>query len=289
MYTTTGPRRIVVWTDGSDEAAHAADWAALFAETRNLPLRVLCLPRIRTLVGTGGSAANTGLQAGERRAQALERITADVRRIQAQHPDISTNMQVIHDDLGRPGPEVLDDDDVLVTSPRGYLDLVEQADLEVHAAAHVPAPTIFVPEEADVASHQNMAQTEGRVLLLTGSKFFPAAAAFALATAADLGATMDVVELTGSSEDDAYSHWPDPERSPRAAEAQVRADSSRLRAISPDVPGNFVTLHSQPWSALRDMSATADMAVVGVGCGCGVDVRAVYDLDTCPIAIVPEP
>lgn len=226
MTNADGHLRVVAWTDGSDEAAHATDWAARHAAARALPLSVA--------------------QDGSR----------------------------------RPEPGLLDQGDILVTPPTGYLGMVEQTQLEEHAAARIPAPTVLVPDGAPPAAGAP------RVLLLVGTHFFPAAAFFAFTAAADLGGALDVVRLPTAYDDDYGSG---PEHGPYSVGPHLRAEVAKLRARFLGVAGDFRILPVRPWSALKDVTRGAQLAVLGVGAGCGVDVRAVYDLDTCPVAMVPEP
>jgi universal stress protein family protein len=274
-------RRIVAWTDGSDKAAHAADWAARHAVARALPLHVLYIPRRPALaaVGPGHGFAGTGFAAEDEHGSDLVRVADDVRRLRARYRDLSVNEQVVRDGRRRPEPGLLDRGDILVTWPSGYLELVEQTELEEHAAARVPAPTVFVPDGVVSASSGQC------VLLLTGPRFFPAAARFAFAAAADLGVALDVVRLPGVHDDD---YATDPAHGPYAVGRHLRAEVAKLRGRFLGVPGDSYTLGVRPWSALRAMADGAELAVLGTGVGCGVDVRAVYDLDTCPVAIVPS-
>jgi hypothetical protein len=277
-------RRIVAWTDGSDQAAHSADWAAQHAVARSLPLHVLRFPRIAALVGSDHAHDFAGDSAVEDRGTpATVTIAAEASRLRSRYPDLPVSVEIVQDGREQPGPGLLHHDDVLVTWPSGYLDLVGQTELEAHVASHVPVPTVFVPNGwADAAAGP-------RVLLLAGSRFFPSAALFAFAAASDLGAAMNLVRLPTPAAAEGDDYWIDRERSPYAAGPHLRAELAKLQARFPDVHCDFVTLRIHQWAELRAMTRTAHLAVLGVGCGCGVDVRAVYDLDTCPVAIVPEP
>ncbi|MBR7827146.1 universal stress protein [Actinospica sp. MGRD01-02] len=280
-------RRVVAWTNGSDEAAHATDWAARHAMARALPLHVLYVPRFDAPVGQGsspghsspGHAAEGGDLASD--ASDMERVDACLSRLRAQYPDLAVTEQAVLYGRRCPGPGLVDPEDILVTWPSGYLELAEQTELHVHAAARLPAPTVFVPlNEA--------AQPSGRrVLLLTGPRFFPAAASFAFAAATDLGVAMDVVRLPC-----AYDEFLDEPRpaahGPYSLGPRLRSEIAGMQARFLGVPGEFYSLGDRPWPALRTMTRAAQLAVLGAGAGSGVDMRAVYDLGTCPVAVVPE-
>jgi hypothetical protein len=282
MTDTSRFRRIVAWMDGTDEAAYAADWAARHAAARGLPLHVLCIPRLAAPVSAGPAHgyADTGYAGDPPGPPDVIRAAEDVRRLRERHPDLPVSERVAQHSCHRPEPELLHHGDILVTSPSGYLELVGQAELEEHAAARVPAPTVFVPEFAVPAEGWR------RVLLLTGPRYCPAAAFFAFAAAADLGTTLDVVHLPAAYDED-YGYRP--EVGPYAVGPHVRAEVAKLRGRFLGVTGEFRALGARhSWSALHAMTSTAHLAVTGVGAGCGVDVRALYDLDTCPVAVVPE-
>lgn len=274
-------RRIVAWTDGSDDAAHAVDWAARHAMARALPLHVLYIPRRRTLaaVGPGHGFDGLGFAVENEHPREMVRVADHVRRLRALYQDLRVSEQFVRDGHRVPEPGLLDRDDILVTWPSGYLELVEQTALEEHAAARVPAPTVFVPGSVAPGSSGQ------HVLLLTGSRFFPTAACFAFAAAAQLGVALDVVRLPGVYDED-YATAPG--RGPYAVGRHMRTELAKLRGQFLGLPGDSYTLGARPWPALRTMAGAAQLAVLGVGAGCGVDVRAVYDLDICPVAMVPE-
>jgi hypothetical protein len=247
-----------------------------------MPLHVLYIPRLAVAAGVGHapSSAHDVYSDVDQDASDTVRFAEDIRRLRAGHEGLSVSEQVIRHGCHRPERELLDRDDILVTSPAGYLELVGQTELEEHVAARVPVPVVFVPDR--VAS----GTSEQRVLLLTGPRFFATAASFAFAAAADLGMAMDVVRLPATYDGD-YYHL-DTEPAPHALEPRLRAELAKLQARFPGVPCDIHVLRARPWSALRAMTSAAHLAVLGVGAGCGVDVRAMYDLGTCPVAAVPN-
>lgn len=274
MSETRSYQRIVAWTNGSEEAGHATEWAARHAAARALPLHVLRVPRMAALA-RAARASGPVLGSGETMPTA-----DDTRRLQAEYPSLQVSGETVEDNCGLPGPGLLKPDDILVTWPGGYLDLLERPDPDEQAAAHIPVPAVFVPRDAPITSLRR------RVLLLTAPWFFREAASFAFTVAAELGAAMDVVRVPTD-----YDYMVEPGYSEGVSYAvgqHVRSELAKLRGHFLGVPGDVHTLGARPWSDLRELTREADLAVLGVGTGRGVDVRAVYDLDTCPVAVVPE-
>lgn len=270
-------QRVVAWTNGTEEAGHATEWAAHHAMARALPLHVLRVPRV---VALAGAAHTPGGVMDDHRAFETAPVTDDIRILQTEYPSLQVSGQTVENSLGSLGPGLLAPRDILVTWPSGYLDLLERPDPDEQAAAHIPIPTVFVPQEAPITS------TWHRVLLLTAPWFFREAASFAFTAAAELGAAMDIVRVPTD-----YDDLIESERAggdPYAVSPHIRAELAKLRGHFLGVPGDVRTLGARPWSDLRELTREADLAVLGVGTGRGVDVRAVYDLSTCPVAIVPE-
>lgn len=284
--TERSPRRIVVWADGS---AQAPAWAAHHAVARALPLHVLHFPGIVASADAlaGSSARGAGFAATDSGAVDVVEAAHVVRRIRARHAQLTVTVQMVHDGRALPDRRLVGPGDVLVTGPKGYLDLADLRASEGRAASTdadaARVPVVIVPERR--ASRSRDAR---RILLLIGERLSPAAASFAFAAAADLGLPLDAVHV--APDDGAFGddYWIDPTGSTFVSEPRLRDELAALHTRHPDVRMTFSTLRTEPWMTLRAMAQAADLAVLTDGSDCAADLRALLEFGACPIAVIRE-
>lgn len=181
MAANESPRRIVAWVDGSAHAPSTVAWAAQHAAARALPLHLLRSSAVAVAAGPRAVSARPGFAERGLGAADIVRLAHDVRRISADHRELRVTFQVLPLASGCPGAAQLDDGDVLVTGPNGFLRLAGDDTL--------PGPVVIVPERSGPGTGNR------KVLLLTGHRFSRALAAFAFSAAADLGAPLDLVRV----------------------------------------------------------------------------------------------
>lgn len=274
------PRRIVVWAEGPEEAARAADWAAAHAAARALPLHVVQVAEVGRPASAAGPAAPGGaaFAASDRAAVDVVRLARRLHRIRALHPGLRATVGLVeiadaapaHGLAAEPG-------DLLVTGTAGFLRLAERA------RGSGPVPMVVVPDRAV----GDTGAVRRRLLLLTGSHLSPGPAAFAFHTAADLGARLDVVRLLPQDGTFGDDYWIDTGRSAYRAESWLQNELSKLRARFPAVTGSVAILRARPWTTLRTMARGAHLAVLGDE-ETGRDPRALLEFGLCPVALVPE-
>lgn len=284
--TERSPRRIVVWADGS---AQAPAWAAHHAAARALPLHVLHFPGIVASAGAlaGSSARGAGFAATDSGAVDVVEAAHAVRRIRARHAHLTVTVQMVHDGRVCPDRRLVGPGDVLVTGPKGYLDLAGLRDSEGQAEStgadpdHVPV--VIVPERP-----VSRGRDARRILLLVGERLSPAAASFAFAAAADLGLPLDAVHV--APDDGAFGddYWIDPTGSSFVSEPRLRDELATLHARHPDVRMTFSTLRTEPWMTLRAMAKAADLAVLTDGPESAKDLRVLLEFGACPVAVIRE-
>ena len=276
----------MVWADGS---AQAPAWAAHHAVARELPLHVLHFPRMVASAGALAESGARGAGFAEADSGAVDMVEAThaVRRIRARHAQLTVTVQMVHDGRAHPDRRLVGPGDVLVTGPRGYLDLAELRASESPAAindadpAHVPV--VIVPERRTTRGRDSR-----RILLLVGERLSPAAASFAFAAAADLGLPVDAVHV--APDDGAFGddYWIDPTGSSFVSEPRLRNQLDALHTRHPDVRMTFSTLRTEPWMTLRAMAQAADLAVLTDGPDGAADLRALLEFGACPIAVIRQ-
>jgi hypothetical protein len=282
MTTYQSPRRIVVWTDGTAAAAHATGWAAAHAAARALPLHVVHLADARILAEAGRpGSAGADFAARHQTALDLAELAQEMHCIHDLVPALPVTAEVAEDDARHPGsPPPTAPGDLLVTGTSGLGPLTADGDGK---PKDPPVPLVVVPDtpqgERDCS--------KCTMLLLSGPRLSPAAAAFAFHTAADLGATLDVVRLAPQGGAFGDDYWIEPGHPEYRAEPRMQHELSKLRADFPTVPGRCLILRTRPLSTLRTMARSAHLAVLGGGPDVGRNLRAMLELAACPIAVVP--
>lgn len=279
------PRRIVVWADGTADEARAAGWAAAHAAARALPLHLVHVAAAGEVAEAGHAGAGGAAFASRNQtAMDMVRLAQDARRIRGLYPGLAVTAETVEDgEDGEPFPPQPSGEpgDLLVTGTFGFLRLVPG---DGDGAAREQMPVVVIPDAPPGEAH---GAPRRRLLLLTGPQLSPDTAAFAFATAADLGASLDAVRV--DPQDGAFGddYWIDAGRSAYRAESRLQNELAKLRARFPTVPGVAVTLRTRPWATLRTMACSTHLAVVGGGPDAGRDLKVLLELAVCPVAVCP--
>jgi nucleotide-binding universal stress UspA family protein len=297
-----GTRRIVAGVDGSDNAWHAALWAAREAQARNLPLTLvhaLHLPN-----GSTAPLEPTGY-AGRRQRAGAEFIEELTERVHARHPGVEIKPELsphspTHRLIKLSAPDAL-----VVTGTRGHggftgllLGSVSRA-----LAAHANGPLVVVrgpdPEEAD-----------GPVVLGVGLDPADAAVEFAFSAARRYGTTVRAVRAwwpsapgVGLGTPEGLSMGLGVSHSPYLPELQFtdeQAETEAARAIErvcsrfPGVPVEIAVIEGNAVPAVCEASADARLIVVGarrhrgpLATGAGYVVEGLLAHAPVPVAVVP--
>jgi len=280
------PLRVVVWADGTAAAAHAAGWAAAHAAARALPLHVVHIAEYLASADAGGGATGgAGFAARNRTAMDVAQLAQEMTCIHDLRPELTVTAEIAaHSDPNPGGHPPTEPGDLVVTGAAGYLLLT--ADLTGAAQRQPPVPVVVVSDRP--GSRTAREGTRCRILLLTGPRLSPGSADFAFRTAADLGATLDVVRVAPQGGTFGDDYWVEPGRSAYRAEPRMQHEMARLRARFPSVPGVVAILRTRPWATLRAMARNAHLAVVGGGPDAAQDLNVLLKLGVCAVAVVPD-
>lgn len=281
MMTNQRIRRLVAWADFTPESDRAAQWAARHAEARALPLHLLHTADVS--VPAARSAARTAGR-GPDEAHPVEAVhlALDADQLTKQHRGLTVTTQVVEGDHGRPAAEHLEPGDVLVTGTFGYRELGAGPGPDPRPATALGVPIVIVPADPRPTPPRR------RLLLLTASHLPGAAAAFAFTTAADLGATLDVVRVAPQSAAFGDDYWIDSVRQPYRVESRLKAALDATHHQHPQVVWNTATLRVGPWRTLRAMAESAQLAILpGDYRTASAALRVLLDAGSCPVVLVP--
>ena len=279
---------IVVGTDGSEPSLRAVDWATREAVLRDVPLRIVSIcaikPRINWVIPPGSGcgslceAAGRALQeAGDRADTAAHGLTIDTSLI-----------------AGEPAPVLADaarNTLMLVVGSGGMSGLATTAFGSVtrHAAAHAPC-TVVVHRDETSAQHRI-------VVGIRDVDDSEAALDFAFDEASHRGVHLLAVQAWhGSRPAGAGGSAVKPKRVSSEAFLRLARLLEPWQEKYPDVEVGAEVIHARPAQALAEITASADLLVLGRHCGClsGMDSRlgpttlAVLEHADGPIAIVPD-
>ncbi len=143
---------IVVGTDGSEEALFAVEWAALEAERRRLPLRIVAVPVMpKRMREPNASPATVAHYLRENARQALD--AAD-RRVKELVPEHATETELLS---GAPAVALIKaaaDASLLVVGAHGgsALGAMVLGSVSRYAAQHAPCPTVVARQDT-MAAH----------------------------------------------------------------------------------------------------------------------------------------
>jgi nucleotide-binding universal stress UspA family protein len=282
---------IVAATDGSEESLRAVDWAAREAVLRGAPLRIVSAAApVRRLTGgheMSGGSDPVAATVRQYRDQALD--TAAERAAQT-----APGLLIDADKLdGLPGEAVTAAGSgalMLVVGSRGsgaFAALV-LGSVSRYAATHAACPVAVVREAASPA--------RGQVGIGIGDLENSASLTFAFEEAALRQASLIAIHSWHFPDSDisrAGSAFTEPEDSVVKTETAQRLEQllDNWRAKYPDVPVSQDVVHGHPGRALADLSARADLVVLGRRAahhGPGSVIHAVLNHAQGPVVAVPS-
>ena len=276
---TTKP--IVVGTDGSAQAVRAVEWAAREAVLRGAPLRIVSAAEMPPKMsapspGTGLETVATHL-VGDR-----DRALADAAGVAAATaPDVLTDTDPVD---GPPAQAVADSGSgalllVVGSDGHGSFAAMTLGSVSRYVALHAPCPAVVVREESAAA--------ERLVVVGIGSlQDCGPALAFGFEEARLRKAALLAVHA-----------WQFPD-SRAAQEAGATLDDllNDCRGRNPDVDASRDVVHGHPGRVLADLSARADLVVLGrhgandrLVPGPARVIHAVLSHARGPVVVVPPP
>ena len=279
---------IVVGTDGSEQSLRAVDWATREAVLRDVPLRIVSVcatePRINRLIppdcvcGRLCETAEKALQeAGDRADTAAHGLTIDTSLL-----------------VGEPAPLLTDaarNTLMLVVGSGGMSGLATTAFGSVtrYAATHAPCTVVI---------HRDEAPAHHRIVVgIRDVDDCEATLAFAFDEASHRGAHLLAVQAWhGSRPAGAGGSAVKPQRLSSEAFLRLARLLESWQEKYPEVEVGAEVIHAHPRQALAEITASADLLVLGRHRGSltGRDSRlgpatyAVLDHTHGPIAIVPD-
>jgi nucleotide-binding universal stress UspA family protein len=279
---------IVVGTDGSEPSLRAVDWATREAVVRGVPLRIVSVcaikPRTNWVIPPGSgcgtlceTAAQALQEAGDRACTAAHGLTIDTSLL-----------------VGEPGPVLADaarNTLMLVVGSGGVSGLATTAFGSVtrYAVAHAPCAVVI---------HRDPAAVHHRIV--TGIRDVDdcdAALDFAFDEASHRGAHLLAVQAWyGSRPAGAGGSAVAPKRVSSVAFVRLARALEPWQEKYPEVEVGAEVMHARPGRALAEMTASADLLVLGRRCGrlAGPDSRpgsitlAVLQRAHGPIGMVPD-
>jgi hypothetical protein len=275
-----GMRRVVAWSDRSNEGAVTTRWAANHATARRLPLHVMQFVQSSN-ADSGGEPYVSGLGGRDPATEAALALMYAVRRICLRRQDLEVTAQIVLDGSPRPGPDSLGPGDILVTGPSGYVDLAEHA-LAAHVSDSVGAPLVVVPRRCST-----LVGAEPCIVLLAGARLSVQATVFAFEAASALRARLEVVRDAAQDTSLGADYWISPTVTSDCLQRRLRAmiefGSTRYR----EVIWSVRTLRSGPWDAFRAMTRAARLTVLPGPAEPDEDVRRLLGLAAGPVVLVP--
>lgn len=279
---------IVVGTDGSEPSLRAVDWATREAVVRDVPLRIVSVCAIQPRTNWVIPHDSGGERLCETAGQALQE-GGDRADTAAHGLTIDTSLLV-----GEPGPVLADaarNTLMLVVSSGGVSGLTTKAFGSVarYAATHAPCAVVI---------HRDQAAVHHRIV--TGIRDVDdgdAALDFAFDEASHRGAHLLAVQAWyGSRPAGAGGSAVKPKRVSSAAFVRLARLLEPWQEKYPEVEVGAEVIHARPAQALAEITASADLLVLGRRRGrlAGTDSRlgpttlAVLQRARGPLAIVPD-
>ncbi|HET9171265.1 MAG TPA: hypothetical protein VFN97_17630 [Actinospica sp.] len=273
----------MAWVDHSADGAVTTRWAALHAAARRLPLHLIQFPRAPADVSGDGSA-EIALGTPDPTVAAALALRYALRRVQVRQRDLEVTTQIVLDDGPRPGPASLRPGDLLVTGVTGYIELAEHTPATAHLPDTIGAPLVVVP----LGDAPPVGAGLG-VVLLAGARLSRQAAAFAFATAADLGTRVDVVQSAVDGMAFGADDRPGPTRAADGVQRRVRSLIDGATTPHPTPAWTISTLRSTSWRAFRAVTRTAQLTVLPDPTEPDENVRRLLDITASPLVLVPAP
>jgi nucleotide-binding universal stress UspA family protein len=283
--------RIVVGVDGSPCSALAVDWAAAEAARRGAPLSLVHVAH-PTWVAIGSELPIVAPHEPPERPAYLD---DEVARVTRAHPGIAVTTT---DLVGSPAPALIEesaDAALVVVGARGRARVVELVlgSVSRHVVAHAHCATVVVRGDT--------ARPDAPVAVgIDDSTPSRTALRAACTEASLLGVPLIVMHAWDDLGYAAYGAWVPPIGTPdelREA-AMLAADDAvdEVAAAFPEVEIHVRVPHSHPVPAVLDLTAEAQLLVVGAhGRGMfpgmllgSVTSAAIHD-SRCPVMVVPAP
>lgn len=140
--------RVVVGTDGSPTARHAADWAAVVATSRSVPLLLVAVVRPPSALGR---MLNAEAHQAEVVAESEQLLAAEKAHILESHPNLTVDTAAL---VGSPAEVLIAatrDAELVVVGARGHsasFAVRTLGGLSDAVATHAEGPIAIVPENA---------------------------------------------------------------------------------------------------------------------------------------------
>lgn len=287
---------VVVGVDGSEQSLLAAEWAALEARRRGLPLQIVSVPA--TMPRMHAYHVSPATVASALRGISARALDAAITRSEEVAPGLPIATGLLS------GPAALaltgsgSEASMLVVGARGAGGFAAMVlgSVSRYVAAHAPCPVVVVRQQ-DMAVHREIAvgirdpQDTGNAL------------DFAFEEAAIRRADLVVVHawnsfpslVTSEERDDAVMGPADPGQISAEAGRSLTAALEGWRGKYPDVRVHHDVIHGHPARVLAHFSTRADLVVLGrhggaegAGHAIGSIQHAVLDHARGPVAVVPS-
>jgi len=252
---------IVVGVDGSEASRAAVDWAAREAVRRGLDLRVISAYDWRV---PGALAQIPSAYADSARAEAEGWVTAAVAAARDAAPGLSVRGEAI---LGAPSAVLERASEnarmvVVGNRSRGGLAGLMLGSVSRHVATHAACPVVVVRGRANGAGRRVVVGVDGS-----------AAANAALGVAFEEAVVRDTGVLAVrvyppnrpvTAHPPVTAELPDPVQRRQNEYQFLLDDVAAWRRRRPDVPLECVAIEGHPGEVLTDLSASAELVVVGM-------------------------
>lgn len=283
-------RPIVVAVDGSDGSLRAAEWAALEAQRRRAPLRIVAAPGLPPRMLTQGASSVT--VANALRGIAARGLAAAVERVAEVAQAVMVDTDLLN---GPPALAVTDSASgaqLLVVGARGTGGFAAMVlgSVSRHVASHAPCPAVIVREET-AAVHQEI------VVGVRDPDAACPALGFAFEEAAVRHARLLAVHAVSvPSAGPGVSPATQAAVADMAAEAAVRLGNAVREWVLkyPEVDARSDVVRSHPAHVLASLSARADLVIIGRhggtdgGPGGSSIQHAVVGHARGPVAVIPS-
>jgi nucleotide-binding universal stress UspA family protein len=267
---------VVVGVDGSEGALRAVEWAALEAERRKAPLRIVSVPAMPPRMHPGKEGPQTvGNELLEFSTQALD---ASVARAGEVAPGLVTETGLLS---GPPAEAIADSGSdalllVVGASGMGAFAAMVLGSLSRYVADHATCPVVVVRRDTDASA------AGGEIVVgIRDAREANEAVAFAFEEAALRGAALAAVHAWHGSGAEQEA-------------ARILEDTlSEWRDKYPAVAARPEIVHGHPGQVLADYSARASLMVIGrhgapgTGHAIGSAPHTLLSHARGPVAIVP--
>ena len=285
QHTPAAPR-IVAGLDFSQNAAHAAHWAAREANDRALPLH---LAYAYDRPGQKGTTTQPPNYVNAHRTAGQQLLTKTSDTLQAQYPHLALSSEAIELDAADALVALSNTAQLMVTGTRGHGGFAGMllGSVSLKVAAHAHCPTVVVHQEAT-----NQPLNEIVLGIEPGQAQAPIR--FAFAAAATLGAELSIIRCWWPRPVN-EEHNPPTTLSPREREEADIADL--LKVVGQDYPQVKVStylMRGNPVPALIGAAQGSRLLVIGAhrhhglhSLGAGYVVQGLLAHSLTPVAVVP--